>query len=93
MLTVKFKRFGFTIEGHAHYANRGEDIVCAGVSALAQAVAHQLDSYSDTIIHQNSGYLDVQFTKNNRESKVLMDLLIHGITEIARAHPENVKIL
>lgn len=30
---------GLTAEGHSGYASSGEDIVCAGVSALVQALA------------------------------------------------------
>lgn len=36
----------FEAEGHANYAERGKDIVCAAVSALACAVISELDELS-----------------------------------------------
>lgn len=35
--------YGFSVEGHAGYAAKGNDIVCAAVSALTQGMAHALE--------------------------------------------------
>ncbi|MGE5654134.1 MAG: ribosomal-processing cysteine protease Prp, partial [Bacillota bacterium] len=34
---------GFEVRGHAEYADAGEDIVCAGVSAVLQTAALALE--------------------------------------------------
>lgn len=36
---------GFKIKGHAGYADAGEDIVCAGISALVTAAIEGLDKF------------------------------------------------
>jgi len=36
---------GFKVRGHAGYADKGEDIVCAGVSALVMTVIQSLDRF------------------------------------------------
>lgn len=36
---------GFKVEGHAGYADKGEDIVCAGVSALVLTTIQSLDRF------------------------------------------------
>ncbi|MGB9791440.1 MAG: ribosomal-processing cysteine protease Prp [Thermacetogeniaceae bacterium] len=36
---------GFKVKGHAGYAKRGEDIVCAGVSALVLTTIQSLDRF------------------------------------------------
>ena len=33
---------GFEIKGHANYAKRGEDIVCAGVSAVSVGTVNEI---------------------------------------------------
>lgn len=49
MMTVKLARTSsglirrFTATGHAGYAPHGEDIICAGVSAIAQTVIGSLE--------------------------------------------------
>ncbi len=36
---------GFKVRGHAGYADKGEDIVCAGVSALVMTAIQSLDRF------------------------------------------------
>jgi len=38
---------GFLVRGHAGYAPRGSDIVCAAVSALTQGAAHTLQEMKE----------------------------------------------
>lgn len=38
MIRVRFEKNRLTVRGHAGYAERGEDIVCAAVSALVYAL-------------------------------------------------------
>ena len=48
MTSIRFSRdksgrlSGFTVVGHTGYAPEGEDIVCAGVSALSQTAVNAL---------------------------------------------------
>lgn len=50
MITVTFTRrvadrriLAFAIEGHANYAKHGEDIVCAGVSAVSVGTVNAIE--------------------------------------------------
>ena len=38
---------GFDMEGHAGYAEAGEDIVCAGVSALVINALNSIERFTD----------------------------------------------
>ena len=40
--TRQEKLYGFKISGHAGYADKGEDIVCASVSSAVQLVANTI---------------------------------------------------
>lgn len=43
MIEVTFTPKGLTVEGHAGYAPKGQDIVCAAVSALMYALIGALE--------------------------------------------------
>lgn len=50
MIDISIRRDGITISGHAGYAPAGQDIVCAGVSALTQTLIKSIeDLTSDKI--------------------------------------------
>lgn len=51
--------YGFEVSGHAGYAPKGEDIVCAGVSTVSQNTLISLKSYTaDRVLHEvKPGYL------------------------------------
>lgn len=37
MIEIDYSNNTITIKGHAKYANRGKDVVCAAISALTEA--------------------------------------------------------
>ena len=47
MIAVTIKPDGLTVDGHAGYAETGNDIICAAVSALAQGLVHSLEALTD----------------------------------------------
>ena len=47
MIEVHITQNSLTVKGHAGYAERGKDIVCAAVSALAQGLVHSLSVLTD----------------------------------------------
>ena len=59
MITVTICKSGFTVEGHADFKPKGEDIVCAAVSVLTQTALLGLGKYipdTDYTI-DDTGYL------------------------------------
>ena len=45
--TERQEYVGFDMEGHAGYAEAGEDIVCAGVSALVINALNSIERFTD----------------------------------------------
>lgn len=87
---------GFTVEGHADHAEHGMDIVCAGVSSLAQAVARVLQSMFDAHVIIESGYVKVEhenywFSESMNVSLVASVFWV-GVQEIANQYPNHVQI-
>ena len=87
-ITVK-KRNGsyldFLSRGHAGYAEEGQDIVCAAVSALIITTVNSLDAFTEEKIEvgEDDGYVSIHFktNPNTERGKLLMDSLILGVAE------------
>ncbi len=92
-ITVK-KRNGsyldFSSRGHAGYAEEGQDIVCAAVSALIITTVNSLDEFTEEKVEvgEDDGYVSIHFktNPNTERGKLLMDSLILGLTEIEHSY-------
>lgn len=51
---------GFEVSGHAGYANSGQDIVCAGVSAVTVGTVNAIETLTGTVMEavMNNGFLN-----------------------------------
>ena len=78
---------GFLCEGHAGYANEGEDIVCAGISTLVINTINSIEALTATQIladaEQESGTIHVNFPSGcDLQAKLLVDAMILGLQGI-----------
>jgi uncharacterized protein YsxB (DUF464 family) len=82
----------FEISGHAFFANRGKDIVCAGVSAVsigAINAVHALTGVTPEIEHE-SGFLRCVVPENLSEDIYeKVQLLLEGMTVSLRTIEEE----
>ena len=62
--------WGFKIDGHAGYAEEGEDIICAAVSVLALNTANSIEALTDVKPNcsMKDGYLscEIAVIRNNK---------------------------
>ena len=75
---------GFTSEDHAGYAQEGEDIVCAGISALAINTVNSIEAFTEdefTIdVDESSARIHFMIkNKPSKESLLLLNSLILGL--------------
>ena len=81
------------IKGHAHFALIGQDIVCAGVSALTQTLIaalddlRQLDEYEAEI-----GYVKVTTKSLDERGEAILRAFLIGVSLIQDEYPENVNV-
>lgn len=78
---------GFRSEFHAGYADSGEDIVCASISALIintiNAIDELTDDEIDTDIDEEEAYIDASFFDTpGKEAQLLLKALALGLTNI-----------
>ena len=86
---------GFVCNGHAGYADYGEDIVCASISVLVINTINSLEQITGEKMNveadEESGvircYLMNQPLKET--SKALMDSLVLGLTQIEKQYGKN----
>ena len=94
MITIKVRKKDgsyeeFISKGHAGYAEAGQDIVCAAVSALIITTVNSLEAFTDDKFEakEDDGYVSIRFTAPVTEKgKLLMDSLILGLTEIEHSY-------
>lgn len=89
MIRVHIKRgfddkiSSFTMEGHADFANKGEDIVCAGASAVAFGSVNSiiaLTGIEPDIEQSQSGFLKCSIPNNlPKETAEQVQLLLKGM--------------
>lgn len=93
MITVTENLDGFTVEGHADFADHGMDIVCAGVSTLAQAVSHVLEYRFNAKVTIRSGYIHVSHNTYKNAAQDVENVLWCGVHEIENQFPNHVKVV
>ena len=94
MITVKRYKDKITISGHAGYAEKGADIVCAGVSALAQTLIESVEALTEDKIEYEllDGKANIKFWTLSERSYVLIESFFIGVELIADKYPYNVEI-
>ena len=90
---------GFSVIGHTGSAPAGEDIVCAGVSALAQTAANALETVAGIrpILHMGDGFMSVRLPRELDPGKLFVARIIlktvqQGFTDIVASYPQYVRI-
>jgi hypothetical protein len=85
---------GYDIDGHAEYADTGEDVVCAAVSAIAQtALAGLIELLKCKETHKmKKGRLSVQLLqKPDKQTDAVLKTMELGLRQIAIQSPKYVK--
>ena len=94
MITIKVRKKNgsyeeFISKGHAGYAEAGQDIVCAAVSALIITTVNSLEEFTDDKfdVQEKDGFVSIHFRNGLSErGMLLMDSLLLGLTEIAGSY-------
>ena len=87
---------GFSVTGHANTAPHGQDIVCAGISALTQTAVLGLDRQLKKKVHVKiaSGNLQMDLLdKPDTLTDAVLETMLIGLTEIGNLNSQSVRIL
>ncbi len=87
---------GFLCAGHAGYAEAGEDIVCAAVSALTETCVNAMESVAHVTptVRTGPGFLAARLPQDteNRDAYLLLNGLTVGLRGIAAQYPEHFRL-
>ena len=78
---------GFRAEGHAGFAEAGEDIVCAAITALINNTVNSINELTDSEalvdLDEEEAYIDFSFFEPPcREAKLFLRSLALGLTNM-----------
>lgn len=79
-----------TISGHAGYAPQGQDIVCAGVSALIYALLGALSGSEGLCFRDEGGVMRIRAPKAKYAE---LSMAVCGLEQLARAYPGYVDLI
>lgn len=94
------KGFGFIIEGHACSGIKGEDLVCAAISAISETILFSMIRIASGHINSEvkTGYIKAIVEKKSIDYRAIHDMLLLintlliGFAETARQYPDKIEI-
>ena len=96
MITATIGRNKVIIDGHANMAPAGQDIVCAGVSALVGGVLASLEKneFFHNIVKRD-GYIEIEFDEiyTNSPCLYIKEVLYLGLLNIQQQYPEYLRVV
>lgn len=83
---------GFKVEGHAGYAKAGEDIVCAGVSAVTVGTVNSIETLTGIVMDSSmkNGFLSASLPRDVRpEAEEQAQLLLASLVVMLKGIQES----
>ncbi|HEY2420811.1 MAG TPA: ribosomal-processing cysteine protease Prp [Neobacillus sp.] len=103
-MTIKRTKTGdiqsFTMSGHADFADHGEDIVCAGASAVSIGTVNAIEVLTGVVAEANqgkNGFLECSFPENpsgevQGKVQLLLEAMVVSLQEIEKLYGQHIKI-
>lgn len=93
MINVIKSKHSIEVKGHADFAPKGSDIVCAAVSSLVTTTLNNLDGFTKSEIKVKNGEVTIDIKhKVSKDDQIRLDMLMSGLKLIAKKYPKHVKI-
>ncbi|MDP9678184.1 uncharacterized protein YsxB (DUF464 family) [Paenibacillus jamilae] len=90
---------GFSVKGHANFAKSGEDIVCAGVSAVTVGTVNSIVALTDVEMEteMENGFLSAYLSPEsyhdaNAQVQLLLESMVIMLTSIAESYGKYIQI-
>lgn len=81
------------VSGHANFAKYGQDLVCAGVSAIVMGGINALEKFQQNIeIIQEENCLGVKVIKPHHDIEIILQTILTQLETIAASYQKNIKI-
>lgn len=80
------------VTGHANYAKHGEDLVCAGVSAIMYGLCNTLDELKTKSSYKVTRNTFLIQSDLSQKSETILRTGLIQLKTIEEAYPQNIKI-
>ena len=84
--------FALDVYGHSGYAPAGDDIVCAGISALVQTLAIRADEIGEDTTIDLPGGGEAHIRSSGDRILDFSEGIMDGLRAIAEAYPSNAEV-
>ena len=84
--------FALDVYGHSGYAPAGDDIVCAGISALVQTLAIRADEIGEDTMIDLPGGGEAHIEASGDRILDFFEGILEGLRAIAEAYPSNAEV-
>ena len=90
---------GFEISGHAGWADKGGDIVCAAISVLTITTVNSIETFAlkegeyEETVDDEGGYVKLEFYRAGHDTQLLIDSMLLGLRELEQKYPEYIRII
>lgn len=87
-----------TVNGHADYAENGQDIVCAGVSAVVIGGINAIDELDEDVVFDVSmneditGHITYRSIESTKKEQIILNTIIISLKTIESSYQKFVKI-
>lgn len=84
-----------TITGHASFADIGNDIVCAGISAIVIGTLnalHELENNQIQVVKNTSGLVKLKVINVTNNSQVILKTMLWQLKTIKNDYPKYINI-
>ncbi|NLI94805.1 MAG: ribosomal-processing cysteine protease Prp [Erysipelotrichaceae bacterium] len=79
--------------GHANAGPYGEDLVCAGVSAIVYGALNSLQEEDAYDINLDEGYVQIFLVgEGNRHDDIVLEVMLTSLKTIAESEPDYVSL-
>lgn len=95
MIQVAFTPLSVEMKGHAHYANAGQDIVCAAASAIAISLIQAMNKFiakQDVVLKEQEGYLYFEIVKLQPIAAALLQSMKETLQELESQFPNQIRV-
>jgi len=84
----------FNIQGHTGYAEKGQDIVCAAISAITNGTINFLHQHysADCQIVYLPTKISIQLLTDNPECQLSLKLMLYQLKNVANSYPNYLEI-
>lgn len=91
MINIEFNTNGFIAKGHALFAPKGQDIVCAGVTAVIVGALNVFNEH-EVKVEIKEGFCSLHIYVHSEEHNLILKVINTQLKTIEEAYPQHLKI-